>query len=79
MSTKASIDAVGGIVLSILFAGNVYFIKNLVDKLEQTETSVWQLKVEVAGLAARLGECARIRKGDYHGQDLPEGRLSTAF
>lgn len=63
-----------GVLLSVLFAGNVYFIKNLVEKLEQTEISVWNLRVEVAGLTARLGECGRLRKGVFLGSEsFPKG------
>lgn len=43
-----------GLLVSILFAGNVYFIKRLVDKIDSTEQMVVELRIEVAQLQREL-------------------------
>lgn len=43
-----------GFIVSILFAGNVYFIKRLVDKIDSTEQMVVELRIQVAQLQREL-------------------------
>lgn len=56
-----------GIILTILFAGNVYFIKRLVDQIDSTEQMVVELRIQVAQLQLELQNktnCKHeIRKG----------------
>lgn len=46
--------SVVSILISLLFASNVFFIKRLVDKLDNTEQIVWELRQQVAVLKATL-------------------------
>lgn len=41
-------------VVGVLFAGNVYFIKHSLDRLDSIESMVWGLKQEVAVLHATM-------------------------
>lgn len=42
------LQTVGISILGILFAGNVFFIRRLVDKIDSLETIAWQLRQDVA-------------------------------
>jgi hypothetical protein len=59
----------GGVVISVLFAGNVFFVARLVDQLDATREMVWQLRQEVVLLTAKVEVCNREshnqKKGDY--------------
>ncbi len=75
MPKSLPFEVVSGIVLSGLLASNAFFIKNLVSKIETTETSVWELRVKIEGLTTRLGECGRFknRGATYVGKSVPKG------
>lgn len=62
-----------GTVLYILFAGNVFFVKRLVDKIDTMESTVWSMRSEMAVLRISLDnamintrDCC-VRKA-FHGQ-----------
>ena len=40
--------------IALLVSGNMYFIKNLVGKLDNLEERVWQLRQEVVVLSVRI-------------------------
>lgn len=41
-------------MLSILFAGNVFFVARLVEKLDRTENAVWELKIQVISMKSSI-------------------------
>ena len=47
--------------IAVLFAGNVYFIRSLVDKVNSTEDLVFQLRQQLAVLSAIIDNT----KGNY--------------
>jgi len=56
-------------VLVVLFSGNVYFVKKLVDKVESNEVIMFSLRQEVAVLNARFDTLAQVtRNYDRHVQ-----------
>lgn len=73
-----SVDAMRDTLLAVLFASNVFFVKNLVDKLESTDASVQLLKIEVSVLTARLGGCGKFRRSAYD-KRVREGCFSKAL
>jgi hypothetical protein len=52
-------QTVGGIFISVLFAGNVFFVARLVEQLDATREMVWQLRQEVVILTAKVEVCNR--------------------
>lgn len=62
-------------VFSILLGGNGFFIKRLVDKIDNIDSAVWELKTEVASLRATVDDLKiASERGasleDLHGSDL---------
>lgn len=45
---------IGGIVLGLLFSGNIFFIKRLVDQLDKTGETMRRIEIEVAVLRTQL-------------------------
>lgn len=71
--------------ISLLFAGNVFFIKRLVDKLESTEAIVWELRQQVAILKITIDNMSiqstslcRKKKAHY-GEAIQEGRRDSSI
>lgn len=50
-----------GVLLSILFGGNVFFIKRLVDKIDSTEQTVAKLRQSVVVLEILFDNCQKKR------------------
>ena len=44
------------VIIAVLFTGNIYFVKRLVDKLESLEGIVWQLRQDVVVLQTLRGD-----------------------
>jgi hypothetical protein len=57
--TRKRFDAVLGIVVSLLIGGNIFFVKRLVDEIDDTNRQIMELRLDVAKIQTRLG----IRKG----------------
>ena len=55
-------------LIVVLFAGNIYFIKRLVDKIDSTETAVWLMKEQIAVINSRLE-----MEGDHGSSRIREG------
>ena len=47
-------QTIGGSVIAILFAGNVFFVNRLVQQLDATREIVWNLRQDVVVLSIRL-------------------------
>ena len=43
-------------ILMTLLAGNIYFVKGLVEKVNSTETIMWELKQQIVVLNLKLEE-----------------------
>lgn len=48
--------------IMMMLSSNVYFIKRLVDKIDQTEQTVYALREEIATLKAQINENEYRRK-----------------
>lgn len=48
-------------MISVLFAGNVFFVNKLVNKIDATEQIVWQLRQEIAVLKVSVDAMHRRR------------------
>ena len=60
---------ISGVILSILMAGNVFFVKRLVDQLDSTREIVWQLRQDVVILKIAVDNLSNhpafsFRKGE---------------
>lgn len=74
------------ILFSIFLAGNAFFIKRLVDKIDSTEAIVWSLRQEVAVLkisienihSQTLKTCGKAR-GTGFDPNVSERPIRTTF
>jgi hypothetical protein len=64
-------QAIGGSIIAILFAGNVFFVARLVEQLDATREQVWALRQDVVVLTARMDG---LRKCNY---SQPKGRMKN--
>jgi hypothetical protein len=47
---------IGALVLSLLLAGNIFFIKRLVDQLDKVGETMRRIEIEVAVLKSKFAE-----------------------
>jgi preprotein translocase subunit SecF len=66
--TKKKFDAALGTVATLLIAGNIFFVKRLVDEIDCTKRTVMELKIEVAKIQTRLGIPKNVQDANFRVQ-----------
>lgn len=64
-------------LLAILFSGNVFFVKRLVDKIDSLETTVWTLRQDVVILSIKLDGISGRKKAND--SSIPERDRKPSF
>lgn len=69
------------VVISLLFAGNIFFIVRLVDNVEKAEEATWQLRQEVAVLKVTLDTLIKQSEinGDAIDSIIRKGKSRSGF
>lgn len=69
------------VIISLLFAGNIFFIVRLVDKVERAEESTWQLRQDVAIVKVTLDTLLKQSElnGDSIDKIIRKGKNRNGF
>lgn len=65
--SKKTFDAVLGTVATLLIAGNIFFVKRLVDEIDCTKRIAMETKIEVVKIQAQIHSIRKnVQDASYH-------------